>query len=137
MNSIKFAIDFISSVKEAADKDLKCIDEFERSWHMCSEYMNQIRFTGEYNHHIETLINGLRFGLEALKNDPLETLLEQSPNAEDEDFCFCFEIDSHDNDWSSTILMLSKNSLEVLNDADVRIGWNCGNGAGDFYDLSY
>jgi hypothetical protein len=39
MNDLKFAVDFMSSIKEAAIKDLKSIEEFEDNWSLCSNWL--------------------------------------------------------------------------------------------------
>lgn len=139
MNDIKFAVDFVCSLKEAAVKDLKRIEEFENHWSLCSGHLY-----GAVNlPNLNNLIEGLKSRLEKLNNDPINTLLEDSPNEDEGAFNFYFTIDCSDTDWlgdvdwSNTILNLAGYSLEVLNKAGVQIGWNSGSGPNDWIDLSY
>lgn len=81
MNDLKFAVDFMTSVKEAAIKDLKRIEKFENHWSLCSDLLY-----GSVNlPNLSNLIKGLKSQLEELKNDPINTLLEDSPNADEGD----------------------------------------------------
>ena len=137
MNDLKFAVDFVSSLKEAAAKDLKRIEEFENHWSLCSD-----RLYGAVDlPNLSNLIKGLKSQLEKLDNDPINTLLEDSPNADDGTFNFYFTIDCSDTDadWSNTILNLAGYSLEVLNKAGVQIGWTSikHNIWQEWIDLSY
>lgn len=135
-SKIKFAVDFVSLVKEATNKDLAKINDFENSWKVCSKCMSQLNFIDEHYNDVINLINILKDKLKALHDNPFDTLLETSENSDDGVFSFYFIVDSSDYyDWSNTILHLAGNSLDVLRNNGVNTGWSDGNGPNQYYSL--
>jgi hypothetical protein len=123
MNDLKFAINFVTSAKEAAEKDLKAVVEFEKSWSLCRDLLISLK---DQEAEVNFFINSVKTVLQELKNDPVERLLNDSPNADDGDYRLLFNLEDHpvqDWDWTETINKLCPNTIETLNRSGVEVGW--------------